>query len=154
MTVREHLKKVHKAMAEHHLRKVARNTKRAGDFAKLSSFYKSDLEGGEREGLAGVLQNIADGYKEDSADHQSQADFHLAEMERCSKGMDSDLDKTVPDRISRIVPEPPGGVRPVFGPASPISAPAAARSPRPFRRNSRSSSPSRKMNKSSAVMEG
>jgi hypothetical protein len=93
MTVREHLKKAHSAMAEHH-------RKMAGLHDAMVKAAKESMNG------------EANFHKSAAAAHNAAAESHDSMCAECEKAAgDVDLNKVVPDRVSAVVPN--AGVRAV-----------------------------------------
>ena len=108
MTVREHLKELHKNAAEHHSVKAAHHKSLATHYGKLAKMGKA-----EGVDTAGVYDGISDSHAGLADHHATQAEFHTGAMEECEKAVASDLNKLVPDRVSGIAPQVPFGSRAV-----------------------------------------
>lgn len=112
MTVREHLKELHKNAAEHHLFKEKHHRSLATHYGKLAKMGKA-----EGVDTAGVYDGISDSHAGLADHHAAQAEFHTAAMQECEKAVTAELNKLVPDRISGLTPTAPAfgsGVRPVL----------------------------------------
>jgi hypothetical protein len=112
MTVREHLKELHKNAAAHHSVKAAHHKALAGHYGKLAKMHKA-----EGVDTAGVYEGVSDSHAGLVDHHASQAEFHTTAMQECEKAVTAELNKLVPDRISGLTPTAPAfgsNVRPVL----------------------------------------
>jgi hypothetical protein len=83
-TVREHLKKAHEAIAEHH---------RSMSKAHNAAMAKESM---------GTHQH--DFHKTAAAHHDAAAAAHETMLDECQKAADADLTKLVPTSVSAVVP--------------------------------------------------
>jgi hypothetical protein len=89
MTVREHLKTAHAAIAAHHRAMV--------------SCHQSAMS---KEAVAG--DPMHEFHKSAAAAHETAATQHDEMCNECSKAADGDLNKIVPDGVSKVTPNAPG----------------------------------------------
>jgi hypothetical protein len=114
MTLREHLKGLHKNAAEHHSIKEAHHRALSGHYRKLAKLHKVDADTVD---AAGVYEGVSDSHAGLADHHAAQAEFHTTAMEECEKAVASELNKVIPDRISGVTPTAPAfgsSVRPVL----------------------------------------
>jgi hypothetical protein len=113
---REHIaKEIHEAEAAHHDRQAAHHDIYEKSEMKTAAIHrtmhKASALGEDADSphaqLAAEAESRARTHRADSADHRSHAAHHLAAAAKCSKAMDADLTKIVPDRVSGLVPTAP-----------------------------------------------
>ena len=86
-TVREHLQKVHRVIAEHH--------------REMSKCHGAAMDKAVAGDVHHEFHNAA------QAAHNVAADEHDALCEECAKAIASDLQKLVPTRVSAVAPTAP-----------------------------------------------
>jgi hypothetical protein len=112
MTLREHLKELHKNAAQHHLFKEKHHRSLATHYGKLAKMHKA-----EGVDTAGVYDGISDEHASLADHHAAQEEFHTTAMQECEKAISAELGKLVGDRISSVTPTAPAfgsSVRPVL----------------------------------------
>ena len=97
MTVREHLKELHKNAAAHHSFKEKHHLSLATHYGKLAKMHKAD-----GVDTAGVYEGVSSEHAGLADHHAAQAEFHTGQMEECEKAVASELNKLIPDRISGV----------------------------------------------------
>jgi hypothetical protein len=99
MTVREHLKELHKNAAAHHSFKEKHHRSLATHYGKLAKMHKA-----EDVDTAGIYEGVSSEHAGLADHHAAQAEFHSGQMEECEKAVASELNKLIPDRISGVTP--------------------------------------------------
>jgi hypothetical protein len=112
-SAREHLAEFHAKAATHHGDAADHHDGLEKSAAKMSAAHKklakeSGLTDGPHTEIAAEWERRAGLHKGNASSHREYADYHRSAALKCSKAMEGDLNKLVPDEISGVTPDRPG----------------------------------------------